>query len=93
LETFSDSSPLYQTLITTGIAFNVIIVRATPRREQQLTQYDVGTILSESNPTTGSTTFDSLTFTPNHDSKVERDFDPATVAAHYDAEKLSSRRN
>jgi hypothetical protein len=87
---------LCQTLITTGIAFNVIIIRSTARRDQQFSQFDSGTMASRSgtDPTVRSTTFGSITFnpTPNHMIKVERDIELATMQTDHSAENSPSRQ-
>ncbi|EKM79155.1 hypothetical protein AGABI1DRAFT_113763 [Agaricus bisporus var. burnettii JB137-S8] len=88
----SRSNALYptsnMTLISTGIAFNVIIVRSSAKRDRQFTQFDLGTAVSESNPTARSTTFGSINFIPNR-RKVERDVELATVKTDHSVKRYS----
>ncbi|KAF5347962.1 hypothetical protein D9756_010218 [Leucocoprinus leucothites] len=63
LVSVTHSNALYptsdMTLIATGIAFNVILVRSSARRDHQFTLFDQNersTIFDASNPTSGSTT-------------------------------------
>jgi hypothetical protein len=51
----------------------------------------LGTTISESNTTARSTTLGSINFIPNHNIKVEQDFEPATLQMDHSTEKDSSR--
>jgi hypothetical protein len=66
-------------LITTGIAFNFIIIRATASRDQQFTQFDTQATVPEFNVATESTPFGSINTILEHESRSERDAELTTV--------------
>ncbi|KAH8827174.1 hypothetical protein DL96DRAFT_1605787 [Flagelloscypha sp. PMI_526] len=92
------------TLVATGVCFNVIIARCSPRRDQEFTQYDtqmrshmeLGTGQSHSLNTLRLSGHGMKPYEPSHGTKVRNPSDEGIQVAfktevHYDSQSINSR--